>query len=134
MAVTMLALAVAALWTVPSSDDRLDGRATYYDEGLMEQVAANRGKSLEGYAGGVALNRAGDVGRRVWLQWGDGTTTGPHLVVDCANRRHFGERERQGLVVEVDAQTAQRRGFYGVGPVPVAVWFVEPRATARRAA
>lgn len=130
----MLALATLALWTVPTSEDVVQGRATYYADGLMEQVAANRGLSLSGYRGGVALNRAGDRGRQVWLEWSDGTVAGPYLVVDCAERRHMGERERQGLVVEVDAQTARLRGFYGVGPVAVQVWFVEPGVGGRLAA
>ena len=116
----------AALWTVPTADSYIDGKATYMVPGLMEQVAENRGRSLAGYAGGVALNRAGDLGRLVWLEWADGAVNGPYLVVDCARREHFEERERQRLIVEVDAQTAWLREFYRVGPVPVRVWFIRP--------
>jgi hypothetical protein len=110
-------------WLLPTSQSTIAGQATYYDPGLMEQVAANRHMDLTGYLGGVALNRAGDLGRDVWLEWEDGTIQGPFLAVDCANRRHFEEREAQGYIVEVDAQTAQERGFYGVGPVDVRVHF-----------
>ncbi len=133
MSQVMLGLVVAALWSIPTSDDSVAGRATYYADGLMEQVAENRGRSLTGYVGGIALNRAGDLGRIVWLEWPDPkhgwlqtTIEGPFLNVDCSQRRHFAERERRRLVVEVDAQTAQRRGFYEIAPAPVRVWFVNP--------
>jgi hypothetical protein len=128
MSALMLGLASLALWTIPTADDSLDGRATYYAEGMMEQVAANRGLDLRGYKGGVALNRAGDLRRTVWLQWADGAVEGPFLVVDCASRRDFPERERQGYVVEVDAQTARRRVFYDGKPAAVTVWFRRPES------
>ena len=122
----VMAVLAAALWSVPTADDWIDGKATYYAPGIMERVAENRGRSLAGYVGGVALNRAGDLGRRVWLEWGEGEIDGPYLVVDCARELHFAEREDARLVVEVDAQTAWRHGFFRVGPVPVRVLFVEP--------
>ena len=105
-----------------TSQDSLHGRATYYSPGLMETVAANRGMDLTGYLGGVALNRRGDLGRIVWLEW-PGGIEGPFLVVDCAQERHYKRRESKRLVVEVDAQTAMRQGFYGVGPWEVRVYF-----------
>ena len=114
-------LAVALAWSSRSSGN-LEGQATYYSPTLMQQVAESRGLSLEGYAGGVALNRRGDLGRVVWLEF-DGVIAGPFLTVDCVQERHYQEREDQGRVVEVDAETAQRQGFYGVGPVSVKVWF-----------
>lgn len=121
---TILAALSPVLWPVPTEEPTIQGGATYYAPGLMEQVAARRGLDLEPYAGGVALNRAGDLGRQVVLQWEDGTITGPYLVVDCARSDHYDDRLRQNYVVEVDAQTAQLRGFFGVGPVPVTVWFL----------
>jgi hypothetical protein len=108
----------------------LDGYATYYAPGLMEKVAANRGIDLQAYLGGVALNRAGDLGRAVWLEWGPGQVEGPFLAVDCAQFKHFPERQRLSYVVEVDAGTARRHRFYGAGPVPVRVLFTEPTALA----
>ena len=114
-------LAVALAWS-SRSPETLDGQVTYYSPGLMQQVAENRGLSLEGYAGGVALNRRGDLGRVVWLEF-DGAIDGPFLVVDCARREHYESREQRSRVVEVDAQTAMRRGFYGVRPVSVKVFF-----------
>lgn len=64
----MIAVAMLALWMEATAEDHLAGEATYYAAGVMERVAAFRGLSLEGYAGGVALNRAGDLGRPVWLE------------------------------------------------------------------
>jgi len=105
----------------------LAGQATYYSDGLMEQVAANRGMDLTGYVGGVALNHPDNLGDQVWLLWPlEGQLTGPHLVVDCAAAQHIAEREARGYVVEVDARTARRIGFYGVGPHPVVVLFERP--------
>lgn len=107
----------------------LTGLATYYAPGVMEEVAINRHLDLDGYVAAVALNRAGDLERVVWLEWADGEVFGPYLVVDCARRgEHFEARERQGYVVEVPAGVARLRGFYGVGPEPVTVWFRDPHA------
>ncbi len=130
MVATMLA---GALWGVPTGEVVLEGKATHYAEGRMMEVVGTRGLSLEGYAGGVALNRAGDLGRKVWLEWDggpySGLVDGPFLVVDCAQRgEHYERRQRRGYVVEVDAVLAGLRGFKGWGPVGVRVWFVDPRA------
>lgn len=118
------------LWSVPTSDVTISGFATYYAPGLVRQVANTRGIDLVGFADGVVLNRAGDLARTVWLEWADGTVDGPLRVIDCAQRgKHFLEREtrKPPLVVEVSANLAKRRGFYGKGPVPVRVWFQDPR-------
>lgn len=71
------ALLLPAAWSEPTPMTFLDGYATYYAPGLMEKVAANRGIDLQAYLGGVALNRAGDLGRAVWLEWGPGQVEGP---------------------------------------------------------
>ena len=87
---------------------------------------------MSGYVGAVALNREGDKGRSVWLEWleGDfaGVVDGPFLSVDCA--RKGGDYERrlaQGYVVEVSERWAAERGFAWFRPAPVRVWFVDPR-------
>lgn len=122
---TMLTL-LTALWQIPTSDDSVTGMATYYAPGIMEAVAVNRGMSLSGYRGGVALNRAGDLGRTVWLEYKD-EIVGPYLVVDCARRGpDFEERERKGYIVEVDHRVARDWGIVGVGPAPVKVHFELP--------
>lgn len=127
MGILLTASMPGEAWAMPSPEDTIVGKATYYRPGLMDQVAINRGLDLDGYLAGVALNRAGDLGRVVWLDFDDGLLYGPFLVVDCAQRgEHFRRREAQGYVVEVPAWVARLHGFYGVGPVPVTVRFVDP--------
>lgn len=104
----------------------LTGSATYYAVGLMEYVAEYREMDLSAFVGGVALNDPAHLGMTVWLEWEDGTVQGPFLVVDCAQRLHTPDRERQGYVVEVSAEVAIERGFYGWGPVPVTVFQERP--------
>jgi len=113
----------SADWTIPTPSD-LAGKATYYAPGLMREVAENRDLNVEGF-GAVALNRAGDLGRVIWLDWGEGPE-GPYLSVDCAQEAHYQDRIAAGRAVEVSAREAKRRGFYGVGPVPVKVLFRLP--------
>jgi hypothetical protein len=110
-------------WGQPTEPETITGMATYYADGVMEQVIANRGLP---WGDGVALNAAGDLGRFVWVQFEDGSIIGPLPVVDCAQEQHYDERRQQGRVVEVSAQVARQHGFYGVGPVPVTVWFGLP--------
>ncbi len=127
---TLIAAAILA-WGQPTPGDYIAVTdkptvATYMNPGIMQQVIANRGLD---WLDGVALNRAGDLGRTVWLMWDTGETDGPLPVVDCAQEGHFGKRERQGRVVEVSAELARERGFFGVGPVGVTVWLVPPPDT-----
>lgn len=97
------------LWNTPTPTDTIHGRAAYYDPGLMEQVAVNRGyiAHATGYpafladnnlAGMVALERAADVGRTVWIR------RHAYLVADCRAQSHF----PGPFVLEVDATTAAR--------------------------
>ena len=120
------------LWTNATPGDVISGTATYYSPGLMESVARSRGYSLEGTAGGVAMNRRGDLGRLVWLERFDPAanrmqTTGPYRVVDCARQgRDYAARERSGRVVEVSFELATEWAIAGVGPTPIRVWLVDP--------
>ena len=127
MGATVLTAALtlaAALWLTPTGEPAINGRATYYSPGLMEQVASNRGMNLADYAGGVALNRRADLGRTVWIIH-DGKEYGPFKVIDCARQgADFEERERRGLVVEVSWQ--QGVEWHMLGPVPVRVLFAAP--------
>ena len=125
----MTTLALLALWATPTEAASIAGLTTYYSPGVMQTTADNRGMDLAHFAGGVALNRAGDLGRTVWLEH-DGEISGPYLVVDCARRGvHFESRERKDdkrkpLIVEVDYRLA--REWHMAGPEPVKVWFELP--------
>ncbi len=104
------------------------GKAMYYNPGVMEQVVTYR-LSLgqitpcNECVGYVALLRLGDLNRRVWIQWAD-NVEGPFLVVDVAAKQHVGALLRQGWAVDLDYQSAVRRGLDG--PEPVTIWGTEP--------
>lgn len=111
-------------WEEQTPGTFIDGKATYYSIRRMEEVAANRGMALDGAIGFVAMNRAGDLGRLVWIER-DGDITGPYRVVDCAqNGAHYEQREDKRLIIEVSWEQAQAWGMRG--PVPVRVWFQNP--------
>ncbi len=120
---TAVLLALLA-WSEPTPGDWIDGKATYYAPRLMEEVAANRDMELDGAVGFVAMNRAGDLGRLVWIERG-GQVTGPYRVADCAQEgAHYEERERRNLAIEVSWEQAQAWNM--LGPVKVRVLFVPP--------
>lgn len=91
------------------------GLATWYGEGIMEKVAANRGLSLDNVWGGVALMNCGDIGTHVWIKRGPQYEfEGPYLVVDCSKREHlYWNVVENGLAVEVDWNTKVRWGMSG---------------------
>jgi hypothetical protein len=100
------------------------GYAMFYNPNVMQEVVANRlqmghiapcGECI----GNIALLRAGDLNRRVWLQWPDGTVEGPFLVADVAARHHVPQLLARNWAVDVDYQTAVRRRM--TGPVWVTV-------------
>ena len=125
MGVCVNLLAAILLWSQPTQADRIDGYATYYSPGLMRTVAENRHLDLSRFKGGVALNARGDLGRVVWLEF-NGEIRGPFLSIDCAQEIHYDDREAAGYIVETSAKFADEMGFYGVGPVPVIVYFQFP--------
>jgi hypothetical protein len=112
-------------WQEPEPIVSKAGYATYYADGLIEAVAANRGIFLRHGEIPVALNRAGDLHRTVWLRWPSGRVDRA-VSVDCAQRAHYVDRLKQGRVVEVPAWVARREGFYGIGPMPVEIWYGWP--------
>ena len=87
------------------------GLFTQYAPGVMEEVVRNRGLSMSGYEGAVALPLCGDIGTSVWLQRPEHDWEGPFLVADCSGRNGvFYHVLTLGLAGEVDAATAQRWG------------------------
>lgn len=94
------------------------GFAMYYNPNVMQEVLNNRlamghVSACDACIGNVALLRAGDLNRRVWLQWGDGTVEGPFLVADVAAPHHVPQLLARNWVVDVDYRTASRRGMLG---------------------
>ena len=88
------------------------GLATYYAPGMMEYVAGYRQTQGQLPAcpecvGTVALLRAGDIGRKVWLQASDGERVGPFLVIDCARRQDVAPLVARGWAVDVSYELGQ---------------------------
>lgn len=107
-----------------SSPLPMSGYAMYYNPNVMQEVLNNRlamghVSSCNECVGNIALLRAGDLNRRVWLQWSDGTVEGPFLVADVAAPQHVAQLLARNWVVDVDYRTASRRGM--VGPEMVTV-------------
>ncbi len=92
------------------------GQATYYAPGLMEYVEGvrrERGQLPEcpECVGAVALLRAGDIGRKVWLQPPGSEGVGPFLVIDCAHREDVVPLLDRNWVVDVSYEVGQ---FWGM--------------------
>jgi len=88
------------------------GLATFYAPGMMEHVLDVR----DGYGqmlrcpecvGTVALLRAGDIGRKVWLQPPDGEKIGPFLVIDCARQVDVWPLVDRNWVVDVSYELGE---------------------------
>ena len=100
------------------------GYAMYYNPGVMEPVVQYRYRTKEidvcaDCVGHVALLRAGDINRRVWVQLADGSVEGPFQVVDVAARHDIPQLLQRGWAVDVDYETAQRWGLNRPKPVTI---------------
>lgn len=118
--VEVWAATVALLSTlVPAAE----GKATRYDPGLMDSVAARRERwgQLDPdvfHLGYVALGECDHVGSLAWIRWpdcpsgayqdsrdgqcrGDGRLTGPYMVADCGNAAHRALQEANGFAVDL---------------------------------
>ncbi len=105
------------------------GLATYYNPGVMEQVlgyrlAAGDIDPCPECVGQVALLRAGDIGRRVWLQPPGGDPVGPFLVVDCARRQDVQPLLDRNWVVDVSFEVGQYWGM--LRPLDGVIVFEDP--------
>ena len=102
----------------------------YYNPGIMQTVLSFRLEVghvalCQECVGYVALMRREDINRRVWLEWEDGVVEGPFLVIDTAAKQHVASLISRNWVVDVDYETALRRGMNR--PLPVTVWASAPR-------
>src|SRR5512133_1503308 len=102
------------------------GVATYYAPGVMEWVRTYRRErgeitDCQDCVGAVALLRAGDIGRKVWLQPQGGELAGPFVVVDCARDTDIPALLDRNWVVDVGYELGQLWGM--AGPLEdVIVW------------
>lgn len=114
----------------------VSGLAMYYNPGIMEKVLAFRRRvghvsECPECIGYVALLRAGDLDRRVWIRRPGHLEEGPFWVIDVAGRKDIAHLLARGWVVDVDYATARRWGMRG--PIQVTV-LAEPSPEALLAA
>lgn len=105
------------------------GKAMFYNPGVMEIVLENRLKTdvvdhCHECVGYVAMLRAGDLNRRIWIQLPDSTVEGPFHVVDAADQKHVYMLQGKSWVVDVDYETAMR--WRMAGPRLVTLWDEPP--------
>ncbi len=91
----------------------LSGKAMYYNPGVMQRVYQNRLDSgrvepCPECIGKVAMLRAGDLNRKVWIQLPDQSIEGPFLVVDAADTKHISMLLAREWVIDIDYETARR--------------------------
>lgn len=116
----------------------VQGVAMYYNPGVFQRVLDFRYKNdhISGCAeciGYVALLRAGDIDRQVWLQRNGKGLEGPFWVVDVAAGKDIPRLLSQNWVVDVDHNTAMR--WRMAGPIPITVYGADsPEAQAAIAA
>ncbi|MEZ4769630.1 MAG: hypothetical protein R2844_14520 [Caldilineales bacterium] len=96
------------------------GEVTFYAYDVMERTYHRRLELAQvpycdkpTCVGYVAMLRAGDLGRKVWLMRPGHPAEGPFLVVDYAAAKDFVRLDQRGLVAEVDYETARRWGMTG---------------------
>lgn len=92
------------------------GVATFYAAGMMEYVHGYRLEQGQlpicpECVGTVALLRAGDIGRKVWLEPPGGERVGPFLVIDCARREDVAALLGRNWVVDVSYEVGQLWGM-----------------------
>lgn len=103
----------------------VQGMAMYYNPGVFSQVLDFRYEhehisQCDECIGYVALLRAGDIDRRVWLQREGHIAEGPFWVVDVAAQRDIPNLLSRDWVVDIDHSTAMR--WRMAGPIPITVY------------
>jgi hypothetical protein len=107
----------------------IQGLATYYNPGIMEYVQEYRLRAGDidpcpECVGSVALLRAGDIGRKVWLQPPGRDPVGPFLVVDCARRQDVIPLLQRNWAVDVSYEVGQ---YWGMNrPLDGVIVFEDP--------
>jgi len=89
------------------------GKIMFYNPGIMEIVIKNRQKAGDisecgDCIGFAALLRAGDLDRKIWIQFADELVEGPFHVVDVAAPQHVLMLLGKEWVADVDYETAMR--------------------------
>jgi|GEM_PF-1898757 len=116
----------------------VQGVAMYYNPGVFQRVLDFRYKNdhvteCDECIGYVALLRAGDIDRRVWLQRAGRRPEGPFWVVDVAARKDIPALLSRNWAADIDYRTAMR--WRMAGPIPITVYAADsPQAREAAAA
>jgi hypothetical protein len=105
------------------TDGPRSGTAYFYSPGMFNVVARNRGIKLrddvDGYAAVPDCQHIGSVVRaRI-----NNRSMERYQVLDCSAPRDRARHLRQGLVIEVDYQSAVRNNFARKGRAPASVFY-----------
>lgn len=109
-------------WDEPTQVQELVGYASFYNSGIMYDVAEYRG--YNGNLEPVALMSCGDLGRDVWVYLGD-IWIHSHSV-DCAQENHYQDLVERERVVEVSFRLWSELDL-PLYPVPAIVYFEQVR-------
>lgn len=117
----MLLLLAPPGWQEPTEDATVTGALKWHNR--FPEVAVNRGLidseadyrpwlDAQHVDGGFASISCGDLGRRIYVSWPDGTLTS-HIVIDCAQPYHYASRVAKDDIGEVGKDVAMARGMRG---------------------
>jgi hypothetical protein len=99
------------------------GYAKYYSQGIFNTVAARRNmrmrQDVQGYAAVPDCSRIGQVVRASI----NGSAVERYHILDCSAPRDLARHRREGLVIEVDYQSAVRHGFVRTGRARATVFY-----------
>ena len=91
------------------------GKATRYRPGLMQKVVDNRirwhhitREQVDAAEGCVALQTKETIGQTVYIEWPNGTMTGPYLVVDCGRDTDQEHLQNIGFAVDLSYELAEQ--------------------------
>ena len=125
-------LAAALLWGLvpaPAANAKTMGAekrgiAVYYNPGVMERVAANRGLRKPAIADGMAsVPDCSQIGKIAFASVNGGLVE-RYFIVDCSAPRDVARHLQMGLVLEVDYQSAVRHNFHRNGSAPAVVYSI----------
>jgi hypothetical protein len=108
----------------PATKPLKQGFAVLYSPGVMERVAAHRGLTKPPIAEGMAaVTDCSQIGKIAFASINGGLVE-RYLIVDCSHPRDVARHIQQGLVIEVDYESAVRNNFHREGRAPAVLWAI----------
>ena len=118
----LLLLLALVIPTPPGSSPVVEhGVAKYYSRGIMQRVASYRGLTLpQGYDGFASRPNCNTIGQPFYAR-----VSGVDLLLvqaDCSAPQDVARHYKEGLVVELSYEMAQRTGMVRDGRAQADVW------------